>query len=66
MTETTKKQLAEAYERSAFRCTLPEYIAIQCRYCKRSENCPHKNAFRRVPVVDGGLGLCPNLKEVTA
>lgn len=22
---------------------------------------PHREAFRRVPVIDGGLGLCPNL-----
>lgn len=21
------------------------------------------NAFRRVPVIDGGLGLCPNLNQ---
>ena len=66
MTEAIKNQLTEAYNRSAFRCTLDEYIAIQCRYCARSENCPHKDAFRRAPVVDGGLGLCKNLKEVTA
>lgn len=23
---------------------------------------PHRGAYRRVPEVDGGLGLCPNLK----
>lgn len=26
------------------------------------EDCIHRNAYRRVPEIDGGLGLCPNLK----
>lgn len=29
-------------------------------YC--GEECPHRGAYRRVPKIDGGLGLCPNLK----
>lgn len=26
------------------------------------EECPHRDAYRRLPEIDGGLGLCPNLK----
>lgn len=38
-----------------------EYKKCYCPECTR-RNCPHREAFRRVPVIDGGLGLCPNLK----
>ena len=26
------------------------------------EDCIHRDAYRRLPEIDGGLGLCPNLK----
>ena len=32
-----------------------------CPDCNRKD-CPHREAYRRVPEIDGGLGLCPNLK----
>ncbi len=38
-----------------------EYQKCDCGNCKK-EGCPHREAYRRVPAVDGGLGLCPNLK----
>lgn len=41
--------------------TYAEYLACDCTRCSR-EGCPHREAFRRVPIIDGGLGLCPNLK----
>ena len=28
--------------------------------------CPHRDAFRRVPLIDGGLALCPNLRGLNA
>lgn len=28
----------------------------------KKEDCIHRGAYRRVPEIDGGLGLCPNLK----
>lgn len=31
-----------------------------CRYCKEQE-CVHRNCFRRLSVLEGGLGLCPRL-----
>ena len=34
-----------------------------CAICKHSNNCPHKDSFRRLPKEVGGLGLCKNLKK---
>lgn len=34
-----------------------------CTYCDR-QGCVHRDAFRRLPENEGGLGLCYNLKEV--
>ncbi len=39
-----------------------EYKKCYCPECSRNE-CPHRNSFRRVPRIDGGLGLCSNLKN---
>ena len=38
-----------------------EYQKSDCTQCNKAD-CIHRNAFRRVPRIDGGLGLCPNLK----
>ena len=38
-----------------------EYQKCDCTECTKEE-CPHREAYRRVPEIDGGLGLCPNLK----
>ncbi len=38
-----------------------EYQKCDCTHCN-NKDCIHRNAFRRVLVIDGGLGLCPNLK----
>ena len=45
-----------------FKCSYEEYVLFQCDECRR-ENCIHRDCFRRIPVIDGGLGLCPNLRE---
>lgn len=42
-----------------------EYVACYCANCTR-ENCPHRGAYRRVPRIDGGLALCPNLRDLNA
>lgn len=39
-----------------------EFQKCDCTQCD-NKDCVHRNAFRRVPVIDGGLGLCPNLKQ---
>jgi hypothetical protein len=41
--------------------TLPKDVEeCDCSKCE-SESCPHRGAFRRLPRIIGGLGLCPNL-----
>lgn len=45
---------------SHWNMTYEEYQKCYCPDCER-QGCPHRQAFRRVPNVDGGLGLCPNL-----
>ena len=48
--------------RTGYKMSYDEYVKTHCPNCTK-ENCPHRNAFRRLPTIDGGLGLCPNLKE---
>ena len=45
-----------------WKMTYEEYQKCDFTHCD-NKDCIHRGAFRRVPVVDGGLGLCPNLKE---
>lgn len=45
-----------------WKMTFEEYQKCDCTHCDNND-CIHRNAFRRVPIIDGGLGLCPNLKE---
>ena len=52
----------EQFERTAWKMSYAEYKKCYCPDCDR-EGCPHREAFRRIPRIDGGLGLCPNLKE---
>ncbi len=51
----------EQFENTAWKCTYETFLLFQCSKCHNKE-CKHRDAFRRVPVIDGGLGLCPNLK----
>lgn len=54
----TREEFAKTY----WQCTYEEYMACYCPECD-NENCIHRNCYRRVPEIDGGLALCPNLKE---
>ena len=47
--------------RTNWRMSYEEFTACDCTRCT-CEDCPHRGAFRRVPFIDGGLALCPNLK----
>ena len=38
-----------------------EFKKCDCSNCKKE--CIHRGTFRRVPLIDGGLGLCPNLAK---
>lgn len=51
----------EDFANTNWKMTYEEYAKCYCPDCTR-ENCKHREAYRRVPVIDGGLGLCPNLK----
>ena len=52
----------ERFKETAYKMSYEEYQKCDCTECKREE-CLHRGAYRRMPVIDGGLGLCPNLKE---
>lgn len=52
----------EEFNKTAWKMPFEEYQKCDCTQCKR-ENCIHRGCFRRVPEIDGGLGLCPKLKE---
>lgn len=54
----------ERFEQTAHNCSYEEYMLCDCTTCDK--DCIHKGAYRRLPESDGGLGLCPRLKEVTA
>ena len=45
---------------TSWKMSFEEYQKCYCPNCNK-ENCQHRNTFRRVPEIDGGLGLCPNL-----
>lgn len=50
----------EILQKTNFKMSLDEYQRCDCASCGR-QNCVHKNAYRRFPKIDGGLGLCYNL-----
>ena len=39
-----------------------EFQKCDCTQCDKKD-CVHREAYRRVPRIDGGLGLCPNLSQ---
>ena len=53
----------EFAQRTNYKESYEEYCKCYCPNCTR-ENCPHRDAYRRLPEIDGGLGLCPNLSEI--
>ena len=46
---------------TSWKMSYEEFVKCDCTICDNKE-CIHRQAFRRVPRIDGGLGLCPNLK----
>lgn len=52
----------EKFKQTNWKMSYEEYRKCYCPDCDR-KNCSHREAYRRVPVMDGGLGLCPNLFE---
>ncbi len=49
-------------ESTSYNMSYEEYKTCYCPDCER-KNCIHRGAYRRMPIIDGGLGLCPKLKE---
>lgn len=44
-----------------YKMTFEEYQKCDCTKCSDKKECIHNGAYRRIPKIDGGLGLCPNL-----
>ena len=51
----------ERFKETNYKMSYEEYKKCRCDECDKAD-CIHRNAYRRLPEVDGGLGLCPNLK----
>lgn len=54
----------EEFEKTNWKMSYEEYQLCNCCKCN-NDKCIHRNAFRRVPEIDGGLGLCPNLVKAS-
>lgn len=52
----------ERFKETNYKMSYEEYKKCCCHRCMK-EDCIHRDAYRRLPEIDGGLGLCPNLKE---
>lgn len=57
-----KPMSREWFESTGWRCSYEEFLKFDCGLCD-NKDCPHRECFRRVPLVDGGLALCPKLHE---
>ena len=47
------------YENSNYKMSFEEFCKCDCEACNKK--CIHKDCYRRLPRIDGGLGLCENL-----
>lgn len=52
----------EQFNETNWKMSYEEYNKCDCSQCN-DRLCNHRHAFRRVPKIDGGLGLCPRLNE---
>ena len=51
----------ERFAETNWKMSYEEYKKCCCSECDKAD-CIHRDAYRRLPEIDGGLGLCPNLK----
>ena len=51
----------ERFKETNYKMSYEEYKKCYCSGCDKAD-CIHRDAYRRLPEIDGGLGLCPNLK----
>jgi hypothetical protein len=59
--EVEKMMTRERFEQTNYKMSYEQYQKCDCTCCGK-EDCKHRNTYRRFPEIDGGLGLCPNLK----
>lgn len=58
-----KDMTREQFETNTnFKMTYEEFQKCDCTQCGKKD-CSHRETYRRMPRIDGGLGLCPNLKQ---
>ena len=55
------KSEQEFHEKTNYKMSFEEYLLCNCENCK--EDCVHRNAYRRLPKIDGGLSLCKKLNK---
>ena len=53
----------ERFQETDYKMTYEEYQKCCCSECDEKRTCKHKDAYRRLPEIDGGLGLCMNLSR---
>lgn len=53
----------ERFKQTNYKMSYAEYVACYCPDCC-VHTCPHREAYRRFPEIDGGLGLCHHLKNL--
>ena len=51
----------ERFKKTNYKMSYEEYMKCYCGECNKTD-CIHRNAYRRIPKIDGRLGLCSNLK----
>ena len=51
----------ERCKQTSYKMNYEECKKCCCGECDKVD-CIHRNAYRRLPEIDGGLGLCSNLK----
>lgn len=54
----------ERFAQTAFKMSYAEHRCCECGECTRAD-CKQRGAYRRVPKIDSGLALCPNLMFAT-
>ena len=51
----------ERFKETGYKMSYDEYKKCYCPECGKTD-CIHRDAYRRLPNIDGGFGLCLNLK----
>ena len=53
----------DEFEKTNYKMTYDKYCKCYCPECEKQKSCPVSQMYLRLPRVDGGLGLCPNLNK---